>query len=464
MKKLILVLVLAGSAAGGFFWWRNSTAADSDEKDRNETEAVARGEIRQEVDCVGRVVSNRDVEIKCRASGEILRIPYDVSDAVKKDDILLELDERDQERTLRQSKAALAAAEARLAQSKSNLLVAEKTVEVAKMKAGAALESAQARVADSKSKSKRQEELFQKKFSSPEQYETSKTTAVQAEQDLLSARANVEDVKSQELALESRRQDVALSEAQAESSRIACEIALLQLSYTKVKAPLDGVISKRTVQVGQIISSGVTNIGGGTTAMILSDLSHLFVYASVDESKIGEVQLGQPVVITTDAFPDVKFLGKVERIGTTGLSVQAVVTFEVRIEVVDENKKLLKPEMTANVTITTAEKKDVLVVSAANISRNRSGNFVTLVQQDGTQEEKHPVKLGISDGNQTEIVEGLSEGDLVLVRRAEDESRWRGVDNPAMARRMQERVMMRTLGGGGSRGGSGGRGGGGGGR
>jgi len=194
----------------------------------------------------------------------------------------------------------------------------------------------------------------------------------------------------------------------------------------------------------------VTNIGGGTTAMVLSDLSHVFIYASVDESNIGYVNLGQQARITADAYPRLEFGGKVDRIGTKGANVQNVVTFEVRIEVVSENKTLLKPEMTANVWIVVAEKDDTLIVPATSIVRSRRDTFVNVVNEDGSTEQR-PVQLGITNGVSTEILSGVDEGAVVEVQRPEDESRWR--NNPEMARRMGDRMMMRSLGGGGPGGG-----------
>src|SRR5262249_12618539 len=151
--------------------------------------------------------------------------------------------------------------------------------------------------------------------------------------------------------LEVRRQDIKLSEAQLRSDQVALANARQQLTYTKVTAPMDGVVAALNVQIGTIISSGITNVGGGTTILSLSDLSHIFVLASVDESEIGSVAIDQQAVITVDAFPGRRFRGKVVRIATRGVNVSNVVTFEVKIEVLGENKTLLKPEMTANVQI-----------------------------------------------------------------------------------------------------------------
>ncbi|MCX5768650.1 MAG: efflux RND transporter periplasmic adaptor subunit, partial [Candidatus Hydrogenedentes bacterium] len=360
-------------------------------------------------------------------------------------DLLLELDPVDQERLVQKAEANLAASQARLAQAENNLLTSQKALESSRHKVAAALDGAKARAQDSGAKAKRQQELLEKKYSSPEQYETAQTTAIQAEQDLLTVQTQQEDLQVQELELEARRQDIELNKAQVKNNEIALGLAQRQLGYTKVFAPIDGVVAGRTVQIGQIISSGVTNIGGGTTAMILADLSRMYIYASVDEANIGMVKMGQDAEVTVDAFPRMQFDGKVDRIGTKGVNLQNVVTFEVRIEITSENKTLLKPEMTANVTILIAQNESALLVPFPSIIREKRETFVNVVKPDGT-EERRPVKTGLTDGVDTEIVSGLEENETVSYLKLEEESRWRASDK-AHEKGDRDRVMMRTLGG-----------------
>ncbi len=292
-------------------------------------------------------------------------------------------------------------------------------------KANAALQSAKARAADASAKAKREEELLEKKYTSPENVETARTTAVQAEQDVLTAQAAIEGLKTQKIDLETKLQQICLSKADVDSDQIALDLAKRQLGYTKVFAPIDGVISDRKIQIGQIISSGISNVGGGTTALMLSDLSRIYILASVDESDIGEVQLGQTADITADAYPRKQFTGKVDRIAAKGVNTQNVVTFEVRVEVLSEDKLMLKPEMTANVSILVAEATDTLLAPAGAIFRDKGDMFVSLQKPDGTIEEKHPVQVGITDLMQTQILSGLQEGDKVVIQSTEADSRWR---------------------------------------
>jgi len=457
IKTLVIAAVVIAAVAAGVRWWMNSATASDKAAVPESTATIKRGPLRETVECTGRVVSNLDVEIKCRASGQVIKLPFDISDTVKEGELVLELDPVDQERMVQQSEAALAASKARVAQSEATLAVAEKNLEATTEKTTAAVQGAEVRASDADAKAKREKQLLEKKFSSTELLETAQTTAVQAEQDLKTAQSQIASLKAQELDLETKRQDINLSKAELESDRIALDLAKRQLGYTSVYAPISGVVTTRIVQIGQIISSGISNVGGGTTVLTISDLSHIYILGSVDESNIGVIELGQPAEITADAFPGKHFTGSVNRIAPKGLNLQTVVTFEVRIEIIDENKSLLRPEMTGNITIIVADKPDVLLVPVTAVVRNKGEKVVNLKNPDGTVEEKHAIEAGITDGVNTEVASGLKEGDVVVVRRADDESRWSGAAGDPRQAARQRMMMMRTMGGGGGGPGGGGR-------
>jgi len=442
-----LVVIVGGGAS--YYWARgaNGKAAASE----TTTAAVELGPIRQVVSSTGRVVANLDVDIKCKASGEIIKLPYDVSDSVKKGDLLLELDPVDQQRILTQAEVALSASKARLEVAKQNLAVAERTLVTDRRRAEANLTSAEARAADAQAKAEREKVLLASKLASQEEYDTAETAAVQATGDLEGAKVKMDELKTQESALELQRQQVKLAESEVASDNISYSVAQDRLADTKVVAPMDGVVSARNVQTGQIIASAVSNVAGGTTVLTLSDLSHIYVLASVDESYIGEVTVGQRATITADAYPGKRFRGEVVRIATKGANLSNVVTFEVKIEVMGEDKALLKPEMTANVDVICAEKKDALLVPVDAVTVKGGKHVVTLAAgkangADPKGEEKQ-VEIGITDGQKTEIVSGLKEGDTVVVRAPGADSRWNSQGRPGQDRGGRG-PMMPGMGGG----------------
>jgi len=425
MKKALIILVILGAAAAGYFYWTKSKDPGEDpQQTALTTVAVTKGDIFQAVPTTGKVVSNLDVEIKARAGGQVIKLPFDISQEVKKGDLLLQLDPTEQQRTVSQREVNLTINQARLAQSRQNLIVAEQEVVTSRSRANAALLSAQARAQEANDRAERRRQLLADNLGSQEDYATAQTAAASAAAELENARVQLEEIKTAELALEVRRQDVKLAEAQVTDAMIALDLAKTLLSYTTITAPLDGVVASLTTQIGAMIASATTNVGGGTPIMVLSDLSRVFILAAVDESDIGKVAIDQDADITLDAYPGRRFKGKVVRIATKGVSTSNVVTFEVKIEVMGENKTLLKPEMTGNVQIIAAQKEGVLTVPMAAVQRKDRQQVVTVVNEDGTTTEV-PVKVGLDDLEKYEVIEGLKEGQKIQYRAGEDASRWR---------------------------------------
>ncbi len=423
MKKIwIIILVVVLAASGGFWYWRSrgksSTAATP-----TPTAKIERGPVRQSVSSTGKVVSNLDVEIKCKASGEVVKLPFDISQAVKKGDLLLELDPRDEQQRVRQAEATVRASQARLINARESLGLADEKLQTDRQRADAALTAAQARVKDARAKADRTRELLGKKLASLEEAETAETTAAQASAEADNAATGIEELKNQARTLEQARQQIRIAEAQVDNDQVNLDLARQRLTETRVVSPIDGVVTQRAVQIGQIISSGISNVGGGTTALVISDLTRVFVLAAVDESDIGQVRPGQRVKVTVDAYRNREFSGEVVRISPRGVNVSNVVTFEVKIEVTARDKELLRPEMTANVEILIDERTDALLAPSDALFRRGGKSWVTLQAADGTRTDRE-VGAGISDGRRTEILSGLTAGETVLVQGTD--SKWNG--------------------------------------
>jgi HlyD family secretion protein len=174
--------------------------------------------------------------------------------------------------------------------------------------------------------------------------------AAKAQASLEAARTHREGLSAAlDVALMKKKQDGLLAEAALRTDEINLLNAKKRLDETKIVSPMDAVVVARNVQVGQMVPA---DAAGGVTIMTLSDLSRIFVLASVDENDFRKVRAGAPVGITSDAYPGVLFHGQVSRIAARGTRVSNVATFEVKAEVTGPNKNLLKPGMTANVVIT----------------------------------------------------------------------------------------------------------------
>jgi len=425
MKKALLVLFLiliAGGAGYHFFLSGKDAKAQDAAAEATATVTVKRGPISSMVPTQGKVQANLEVEIKCKASGQIIKLPYDVSDVVTTGVLVVELDPIDEARNVKKAEIELKNSRAQLAKAKQDLVVAQKQLETDHKKCDATLVSAEARAKDARAKAERALRLFKDGAIGQEERETAETTAIGSEADLANAKVQKEQLAVQELSLENRRQEVLAAEAAVEGDQVNLDMAQQRLQDTRVKSPISGVVSSRNVNIGQIIASGINNVGGGTTMMTLADVSRMFILAQVDESDIGRVTVGQKAVITADAYPEEKFEGEVVRIGTKGTEASNVVYFDVNIEVTSENKALLKQAMTASINVVVAEKEDALIVPAEAVTGKGRQQFATVVK-NGAQDTRK-IETGITDGVSIEVVKGLEEGDTVLARKAGADSRW----------------------------------------
>lgn len=417
---------------------------------------VAKGTILKTVTATGKVVPNFEVEIKAKASGKIIRLPYDVGDYVPKGALLVQLDPIDENRNVSQALASLSSLESKTAQSQVNLRVAQRTLSTDLARAKADLAAAQAKANDAHAKAQRLSTLAQQRYISQEEAETGRTTEAQSITDYQNAKTHLQELQTEQLALQSQAQDVRFTAAQVRAQRVALAQAKQRLSETKIYAPISGVVTARAGQIGNIVGSGVNNVGGGTAIMMLADLSQIYVMASVDESDIGQVRNGQLVNITADAYPGQTFKGRVVRIAPEGFEEANVVTFEVKIEVLGANSHILKPSMTTNVEIVLTQRPNVLKVPVEAVqSEKQGGSFVMLKNRDG-QFYRQPVVLGINNGIEVEVVQGLKVGESVANEQGQAPSRWRKEQAKAPAgsqnvTRRSQSIMMRGLGGGGKR-------------
>jgi HlyD family secretion protein len=418
-KRAAAALVLVAVVAGGWAMWRHGRGA-APATAAAETVAAQVGSIEVGVDSAGKVESNLDVDIKCRASGEVTKLPFDISESVKKGDLLCQLDPTDEVLAVRLAEAAVAQATAQVAQAKDDLEQAEQNLETTRRKDEADLASAKVRSENLQAKAHRQKELVDQKFGSQEDLESAQTDAAAAESAYQAAQIAIDELKQQAIQVEYKRESVKTAEAQSASQQVMLETQKQQLAYTTVNAPIDGVVSALNIQKGAIVASGMSGFSGGTTILTLSDLSHVYVMATVDESDVGVVKVGQEARITVASFPDRTFAGKVTRIATKGVNSSNVVTFEVKVEVLDEHKELLRPEMTGNVRIIQAAKSDVVTLPTSAVMREGGKAYVTLA--GGVRRD---VTVGLENADVVEIVSGVKAGERVELAAAELPTRWK---------------------------------------
>jgi HlyD family secretion protein len=254
-------------------------------------------------------------------------------------------------------------------------------------------------------------------LASPEEVDQARTDEAkalarlrEAEQALLAAQAGP-------LKVEQRRRDVDLAKVDVKKAHIAKEEQEDRLRDTRILAPMDGVIIKKLVERGQIIASGISSASGGTPLLNLADTSRLFVSAEIDESDIGMVRPGQAVHIVVDAHEGQEFEGHVIRVAPRGEENQNVTIFRVTVEVTDPRREQLLLGMTAQVRVVVAMVEGAVLVPNASLKMNGDQLGVLLPPETkGGEARFQPVRRGRTDGVVTEILEGLTGGEFVLVR------------------------------------------------
>lgn len=230
------------------------------------------------------------------------------------------------------------------------------------------------------------------------------------------ARLNIERQKSllQQDFISQQQVDIAetsfkVAEAQLKQAEANVDFAKVQLSYTKIFATTSGVIASVSTQEGETVSASLAS----PTFVSIIDLKRLEVNAYVDETDIGKIKVGQEASFTVDTYSDSDFRGKITAIYPKAVIQDNVVNYIVTIEITDFQNKILRPEMTANVTIYLEMRKNVLTIPTSAIKRERGERFVTVIEGDKKVQRK--VKIGWNSNGTTEIVSGLNEGEKVII-------------------------------------------------
>lgn len=391
-KVAVYGAVAAGLLAAGF--WGYSTldgAIPTFEDSRLAT--VERGTMVRSVVATGKVEPITKVEIKSKANGIIKVLDVDVDQTVKAGDVLVELDKENLNARLRESRAMLQAAEAALLAADANLK--KNTIEAE----GPDVEFA-------RRASERAQSLFDQKLI--------------AQSGLDEARGVYEQAQNRQRAAQSQlfvaRAKVAEASANVAQTKAATERAGEELANATIRAPVNGTILYRHVELGSPVSS-ILNLGAAATPVItLGDISQVFVRGKVDESDIGRVRLGQSCRITVETFKDKVFQGKVTQISPMGIEKDNVTNFEVKVSI-DNPGHELKAMMTANAEIILEEHPDSLIIpeSAITYDATRSAFVDVLDARSKDGKRRVAVKIGVGNGSKTQVLDGLKAGDKIVL-------------------------------------------------
>jgi HlyD family secretion protein len=405
------------------------------------TAAVERGEIDSTISATGNPNAVVTVQVGSQVSGNIMALYADFNSKVTKGQLIARIDPAPLQAKVDQARANLDAAQANVVNAQANAQKALASVQAANASlanARAAVIKAQVAAQDARSKAARRVTLAQEGILSKEDMETAQETANAAEADVQAeqaqAKAAEENVHVAQAEADAAKTQTAAAQAQVKQAQASLQAAQIDLNNTYIKAPVDGVVVARNVDVGQTVAA---SLSAPTLFLIAQDLTKMQVDTNVSEADVGRVKVGQPATFTVDAYPGRVFKGSVTAVRQAPINVQNVITYDVVIGVSNPDLKLF-PGMTANVKIMIDQRTDVLKVPNAALryrpadapkpqaAAGMKGGFrraggatpmqaVWVLNADNKPEQVR-VKTGESDGTYTEIVSGdLKEGDKVIV-------------------------------------------------
>ena len=363
--KILIIIVLALTAAGGGWWYWNQSRPRPVEY---QTGKVTRGDVTQVVSATGQLNPVVDVTVGSQISGNIAKVLVDFNSLVKAGEEVAEIDKAPYTASVHQAEA--------------NVAYAKAALELAKLTAD------------------RKQELVKE------------NAAAQA--DLDTAKANYDQ-----------------AEATVQINQANLETAQINLDHCTITSPIDGIVISSSVTVGETVAA---SFNAPVLFTVANSLSKMQIDASVAEGDVGELEVGQDVNFNVDAYPTRTFHGKVFQIRNSPSTVQNVVTYDAVISVNNDDKKL-KPGMTANLYVVIAQRPDALRLPNAALRFRPPDDLSdpspaqppsrpppkppgtkTIYVLDPGATNPHPVdvKLGISDGIYTEVIDGLHEGDAVV--------------------------------------------------
>ncbi|MGH7810888.1 MAG: efflux RND transporter periplasmic adaptor subunit, partial [Candidatus Binatia bacterium] len=306
-KKTVgaVILVLAAGGAGYAYWRMGSTPNEPPYL----TVPASKANVRQVVSSTGTLQAVTTVQVGSQVSGTIAKLNADFNSKVTKGQVVAELD---------QSKFA-----ARVEETRANLLSAQATLAKSKVT-----------VQDTERTLKRTQELKMRELVSQSELDAAQT------------------------AYDAAKSQMNVSQAQVGQAQAALNQASIDLGYTVIRSPVDGIVISRSVDVGQTVAA---SLSAPTLFTIANDLTRMEVHTNVDEADVGNIHEGQEVSFTVDAHPRRRFRGKVHQVRNSPQVIQNVVTYDAVVRI-NNKELLLKPGMTANVQFLVSEKEDVLTI------------------------------------------------------------------------------------------------------
>lgn len=421
VKKVVILLVILAVVGGGGWFFVQKKLRGGAPTATVRTEQVKRGRLLETVSAPGEIEPRVKVELSAKVSARITALPYDEGQRVTAGDpnanppvpasILVQLDSKDLESQLQSAEAAYAAQAAQIEVEKARIAGQKAT-----------LVGLRASCEQARTDLERQEMLLDSNDISVATYDAAK---LKVDEYLSQCAAAEHSLKAAELNLKVLEHNLEAADARVTQAREA-------LSYTTIRAPIDGVVTRVNAEVGEVVIYGTMN-NPGTVIMEVGDLSQMLVVAQVDEADVGKLEVGQRAVVHVDAYPDKEFVGKVHMIALSHtLSYTRTKYYRTEI-LLEETETKLHSGLTAHVDIETRRHEDVLKLPSQAVLGKQVDALPMEIRENSPLVDKKktyatvvfkladgkavmaPVKIGHSDLTHTIIEEGIAEGDSVII-------------------------------------------------
>jgi HlyD family secretion protein len=334
---IVGLLAVGALGGGGWWWWQQQAAADAPQL---RTAKIERGTLTATVAASGTLAPTVQVQVSSQVSGQIREVLTDFNAEVRKGQVLARIDPETFEYRVRQAEADLEAARAQVGVQQATLAARRSDLNRARINYEEALRDFD-----------RKQDLVARNFISPAERDKARSVARALEQDVAAAAAQIDLGDAQ---VRNARSTVQQREAQLASARV-------DLGRTVIRAPVDGVVIKRSIEPGQTVA---VSLAAPELFLIAQNLRDMQVEVSIDEAEVARLRVGQRSTFTVDAFPGRSFEGAVMQVRKASKSEQNVITYTAVVSA-DNDQQSLLPGMTANVRIVTDVRNDALKVPNA---------------------------------------------------------------------------------------------------
>ncbi|MCU0587545.1 MAG: efflux RND transporter periplasmic adaptor subunit [Syntrophobacteraceae bacterium] len=385
MKRVWIGLVLSVLVlGGGFLAYRKAFKAPSVQV--LESATVERGSIRGVLVETGilKPQVGAVVKIGARITGTVVSMKVKIGDPVEAGQLIALIDDRELRRSIDRQKAALESA--------------RWTLDQVELTYPQRIKEAEANQRYARANYEREQKLMEREFTTGDALDRARSQFEALE-------ANVKRLRDE------YRTQLQISGARVEELEAQLKQLEVSLSYTRIHAPIDGVVSDVTIQEGETIVTGlqVANL------VTILDTSRLEMWIYVDETNIGRVQVDQAVEFYVDTFPDQTFHGRIQRVHPQPINRDNIVYYLAIVQLTARDAEVLKPEMTTHVRIIYEQKDSVLTAPNAAL-KFEEGRQVAYVVVGENRVEKTDIKSGVRGEDRTEIQSGLREGDRVATK------------------------------------------------